>query len=204
LDTLTITAREGAVAHREAPEETDDALVAAARGGRVAALDVLLRRHEGHVLRVLRLLGVPRDDREDVAQEIFVRVFRHLDGFRPGQPFRGWVYRIAVNSAHDYRRRMERRGRDEVPWVERLDREADLGPGPAEIAEERERARGLEAAVARLSERERAVFVLIEMEGLEPREVARVLGITSITVRRHLGRARAHLRRLLEEKSTED
>jgi len=58
--------------------------------------------------------------------------------------------------------------------------------------------RRLEAALGRLSERERAVFVLTEIEGCDSREVARSLGITTITVRRHLGRAREHLRRLLD------
>jgi RNA polymerase sigma-70 factor (ECF subfamily) len=199
LDTFTFTAREGVVTQRDEPEATDEALVAEARGGRVVALDTLLRRHESHVLRLLRLLGVPRDDREDVAQEVFVRVFRHLATFRSGRPFRGWLYRIAVNATHDYKRRMERRGRDEVAWAEGLDHEPDASPGPARIAEERERARRLEEAIATLSERERAVFVLLEIEGLGVREVAGALGITSITVRRHLGRARVHLRRLLDE-----
>ena len=60
--------------------------------------------------------------------------------------------------------------------------------------------RRLEAGLAALSERERAVFVLRELEGLETVEVARALRITAITVRRHLGLARERLRRLLDEK----
>ena len=51
------------------------------------------------------LLGVRPDDLEDVAQDVLIRIFRHLDGYRRGGSFGGWVYRIAVNSVHDYRGR---------------------------------------------------------------------------------------------------
>jgi len=179
-------------------EPSDEALVAAARGGEATAFELLLKRHEGRVLRVLRLLGVPVDDREDVAQEVFVRVFRHLGGFHPGNPFGGWIYRITVNAVHDYRRRMRRLPREGFEAETALDSAPDDAPNPEQSAELRRRQRLLEGAVARLSERERAVFVLCELEGMETRQVARALGITSITVRRHLGRARSRLQRLLE------
>ena len=179
------------------PEASDDSLIAAAREGNVRALEALLGRHEGMVLRVLRFLGIPRHDREDVAQEVFIRVFRHLDGFRRGRPFAGWVYRVTVNAAHDYRVRSARRSREEAPWTDDLDRAAhSSGGSPEREASDSLRLRLL-AALETLSERERAVFVLKEVEGLDTSEVARALGITSITVRRHLGLARRRLRREL-------
>ena len=177
---------------REEPGETvEAALVAAAQEGDVRAFEALLSAHESKVLRVLRYLGVPVSDREDVAQEVFVRVFRHLGGFRRGRPFGAWVYRITVNAAHDWRLR---RGSalEEVPWSEEAARISGAGPDP-------DLARRLLACLVALSERERAVFVLRELVGLDTGDVARALGITSITVRRHLGRARDHLRRLLED-----
>lgn len=177
------------------PRDAD--LVGAAREGDERAFEMLLRRHEGRVLRVLRLLGVPHSDREDVAQEVFVRVFRHLAGFRAGHTFEGWLYRITVNAVHDQRRRHLRRNRREADWESHAGDPADPAPGPGEIADGRDRRRSLEVALTRLSERERAVFVLCEMEGLESGRVAAALGITSVTVRRHLGRARRRLQRLL-------
>jgi RNA polymerase sigma-70 factor (ECF subfamily) len=165
--------------------------VAAAQEGDVRAFEALLSAHESKVLRVLRYLGVPASDREDVAQEVFVRVFRHLGGFRRGRPFGAWVYRITVNAAHDWRLRCGA-APEEVPWTEDAGRIPGSGPDP-------DLARRLLAGLAGLSERERAVFVLRELEGLETSEVARALGITSITVRRHLGLARDRLRRLLDE-----
>jgi RNA polymerase sigma-70 factor (ECF subfamily) len=181
-------------------EPPDAALVAAAREGQVRALERLLERHEARVLRLLRFLGVPDQDREDVAQEIFIRVFRHLQGFRPGQEFGAWVWRVTVNAAHDYRGRRRRQEREEAAWIEGTERQ-DPRPGPVEEAREAELRRDLERALATLTERERAVFVLREIEGLDSGRVARVLGITGITVRRHLSRARRHLRAALGERS---
>jgi RNA polymerase sigma-70 factor (ECF subfamily) len=181
----------------EGPREADDAtLVAAAQQGRVRALEQLLDRHQSRVLRILRLLGVPHQDRDDVAQEVFIRVFRHLGGFRSGQDFNGWIYRVTVNASHDYRSRRGRLARGEAPWRDEIDCE-DPTPGPAEVAGQREMRRALEGALQQLSERERTIFVLRELEGLESREVARALGIHAITVRRHLSRARKRLRELL-------
>ena len=187
------------------PDERVDAeLVAAAVKGSDAAMDRLLRRHESAVLRLVRLLGVAPPDREDVAQEIFVRVFRHLGTFKQGRSFRGWLYRITVNAVHDHRHRLSRRARREAPWNETLDDTPDVSAAPADHAVALERRRELGAALSGLSARERAVFVLVEIEGLERREAARSLGITSITVRRHLSRARASLRAILagSEKKT--
>ena len=181
-----------AEAEREGgPAPTDDDLVRAAAGGEERAFEVLLSRHDATVLRVLRLLGVQAADREDVAQEVFLRVFRYLGAFRPGRPFSAWIYRITVNASHDYHKRLGRRRRDETEWREDLAETAvQSGPlGERELDLRRRLLAGLEA----LTERERAVFVLCELEGLATLEVARALGITRITVRRHLGRARRSL-----------
>ena len=185
------------------PSVDDEELVAQVLDGNQRAFEALLRRHEPRVLRVLRLLGVPFDDREDVAQEVFVRVFRFLGGFKPGNPFAGWVYRIAVNAVHDYRGRMGRRRRDEAEWVPGLEEVAADDSKPERRDFEMDLRRQLELALAVLSERERAVFVLRELEGLSTREVARSLGITGVTVRRHLGRARRSLQKALEAGAAE-
>ncbi len=187
---------------RDDPPQSDAALVEAARAGQVRAFEELLDRHQARVLRTLAFLGVAAQDREDVAQEIFVRVFRHLRGFKAGQEFGGWLYRVTVNAAHDHRSRRGRRLSGEAPW-DGEERE-DPRPGPAEAAGREELRRRLERALAELSDRERAVFVLHEIEGLQAREVARALGITTITVRRHLSRARRRLRQLLRHESEND
>ena len=181
----------------EPDERIDGELIAAAVGGSDDALDRLLRRHESAVLRLVRLLGVAPDDREDVAQEVLVRVFQHLGTFKQGRSFRGWLYRITVNAVHDHRYRLSRRARRESPWIEMLDETPDVSRAGRDHAVALERRRELESALDGLSARERAVFVLVELEGLDRSAAARSLGITSITVRRHLSRARASLRTIL-------
>jgi RNA polymerase sigma-70 factor (ECF subfamily) len=182
------------------PEESldsDEALAAAARAGDSAAFERLLRRHERPVLALLRSLGVPPADREDVAQDIFIRLFRHLDRYRPGRPFGGWLYRIAINACHDYRK-LNKRRRGEMSGSEAELREAaDSAPGPSDLLAGAENRGRLERALDGLSQRERAVFVLCEMEELPTREVAKALRISAITVRRHLGRARRRLQEIL-------
>jgi RNA polymerase sigma-70 factor (ECF subfamily) len=177
---------------------SDESLVEAAQRGEVRALDALLSRHQDRVLRLTRLLGVPPQERDDVAQDVFIRVFRHIDSFRRGNPFSGWLYRVTVNVVHDHRRRTARSAAREEAWAgSDEDNRADDAPGPQASLEDRELARRLESALAHLTERERAVFVLREMEGLDSLEVARTLGVTRITVRRHLGLARRRLRTVL-------
>ena len=180
-------------------ERIDQALIESARGGDDSALETLLQRHESGVLRLVRLLGVSPTDREDVAQEIFVRLFRHLHTFKLGRSFRGWLYRIAVNVVHDHRLRMAKRFHREAPWSDGLEALPDEAAGPGEWADAAQQRERLELALDGLSERERAVFVLVELSGLDRREAARSLGITSITVRRHLSRARSSLQKILAD-----
>lgn len=176
-------------------EAQEPSLIEAARGGNARAFEDLLKRHEARVFRVLRLLGVPVSDREDVAQNVFLRIFRGLDGFKAGRPFSSWVYKISANAALDWRGQSDRQRREEAPWDDALD---EMAPAPQ--AGSPDLARRLEAALDTLSDRERAVFVLIEMEGVERVDAARALGISRITVRRHLGLAKERLREALTEK----
>ena len=179
-------------------EAQEPSLIEAARRGDARAFEDLLRRHEARVFRVLRLLGVPAGDRDDVAQNVFLRIFRGLDGFRAGRPFSSWVYKIAANAALDWRGQSDRLRREEAPWDDALD-EAATPPATGRL----DLARRLEAALDTLTERERVVFVLVELEGIERADAARALGITGITVRRHLGLAKDRLRQALSEKKTD-
>jgi len=184
-------------ARTTSPGPTDDELVAACRDGDVRAFAGLLARHETSVLRVLRLLGIPSADREDLGQDVFLRAFRYLGSYRPGRSFAGWLYRITLNVSHDWQRQQATRRSGEVPWSPEAERSVDPGPGPDARSDHQDLRNRLEAALGCLSERERAVFVLCEIEALSTLEVARALGITRITVRRHLGLARRRLQSVL-------
>jgi RNA polymerase sigma-70 factor (ECF subfamily) len=168
------------------PDAPDDsALAAAACAGDVRAFEALVRRHESRVLRVLRLLGVHPQEREDVAQEVFLKVFRHLETFDRKRSFSSWIYKVSVNASHD--------------WKDRRSSELDMeGVAEPSVAPSEDLGRRLEVALQALTDREREVFILKELEGLETEDVAKALGLNAITVRRHLGLARDHLKKILE------
>jgi RNA polymerase sigma-70 factor (ECF subfamily) len=192
--------RDGAPGPADPTDEKVRALVKRARGGEGAAFGELVRLFEAQALSVaLRVLGRPEDAR-DAVQEGFLRAFRYLGSYRPDRPFRAWLLRIVLHEALDSRGRGARR----------LAEGASLRPGPeaAEAGQERElleaeTRRVLEELLRELSPRERAAFVLRDVEGWPTAEVAEALGCRAVTVRRHLSRARRRLRDLLSARHPE-
>lgn len=178
-------------------------LVASCRTGDAEAFTRLVRLHEGMVVNLAaRLLGDVEEAR-DVAQEVFLHVYKRLASFEGRSSLRTWIYRIAVNQCHNRRRFWRRRRRDrERPLDEAI--LAASGPrtgGPAASPYEetlrRERARQVQDALLTLGFEQRAVLVLRELEGLSCEEVAAALGVAEGTVKSRLSRARAAMRKSL-------
>jgi len=165
-------------------------VLARARGGDEAAFEELMRMHERQVLRTaLRLLG-RREDAEDAAQEVFLRLYKNLRGFRALAEIRPWLYRVTVNFSYDLgrkRRRFVAELPDEVAVVQTQESGVSLEQRRELLAE----------ALAYLPEKERAAVVLREVEGLETAEVAEILGSTPVTVRTQVSTGRARLREIV-------
>ena len=145
-----------------------------------------------------QITGNPADA-QDVAQAVFLKVWQGLSQFDPARNFDTWLYRVTVNAAIDALRSRGARahlvplqGPDELPAGESAD-----GSPEQRIDGERLQRAFLHLA-ARLAPRQRAVFVLREMEGLPTDEIASILGVTESTVRNHLLQARRALREGLE------
>lgn len=147
-----------------------------------------------------RILG---DETEalDVAQDVFLRLHRYLRSFDPAQDFGGWLYRMVVNACHDARRRRPRhlsleddRARGALDDLRSPD---DVEASAGALEDERV----LAAALATLSEKERAALVLRDLEGLSTQEVADALGSSPTTVRSQISVARAKLRAFRERAS---
>jgi RNA polymerase sigma-70 factor, ECF subfamily len=135
---------------------------------------------------------------EDLAQEAFVRAFAARARFQQGRRFSTWLWRIALNLAHDEHRRVVRRS--ECPIAETdndLPSLSAVEPSPAERLLERERSELVKAALLTLPETHRAVIVLREYEGLKLREIAEVLDIPEGTVKSRLAEALGRLERQL-------
>jgi len=174
-------------------------LVERARAGDAAAFEEIIRRHERRVLSMAVQMGLGREDAQDAGQEIFLRVFRYLAGFQAGKNFEVWLWKIAVNVVYDFLRR--RRDRGEISWetlqegtVETLSAESTIHLQ----VENADLCARLLRQMGSLSKQERMVFVLREMQDLDTGQVARAMGISTITVRRHAASARQKLRRLLQ------
>jgi RNA polymerase sigma-70 factor (ECF subfamily) len=176
---------------------SDEELVRRVARGETALFEVLLRRHDQRVYRTVRAILRDEDEVEDAMQQAWIAAYLHLSDFQGTAPFTTWVVRIAANEALQ---RLRRRG----PVVaasagteeERMDPHAD---DPEERAAAREAARLVEHAVDRLPAHYRVVFVLREVEGLTTAETAAALGIGEDAAKVRLHRARALLRRALED-----
>lgn len=186
--------------------ETDEALVTAAQAGDREAVDTLIRRHQSRIFNFALTLTAGGADAEDLAQETFIRAFRGLSRFRGESSFRNWLVRIAVNAA---RTRRAQRARQAAVWEAHVE-ENDLAERhPARAARSVEQAdsveqamirrQALDRALAALPHDLRAAVVLRDVEGLEYREIAAVLGIPDGTVMSRIFRARRLLRPMLAE-----
>jgi len=168
-------------------EESLDALVARAQAGEESAFEEILDRFESSALLTARAMGASRQDAEDIAQEAFLRVFRYIGSYRSERSFRAYFHRIVINACRDHHARMG------PASVELSDEAAASGGAPAPDEVEMVR-----RALQDLPPREREVVVLRDMQGLSTWQVARILRISPITVRRHSSRALARLRVILD------
>jgi RNA polymerase sigma-70 factor, ECF subfamily len=200
---VAVEVRESRAAHATRPHmsQGDDGVVARAAAGDPEAFRTLFVRHKGDVARlVYRMLSAP-GDLEDVVQEVFVQVFRSLKDFRGQAKFSTWLHRVTVNVVLMHRRSARSRPvlTEELPGELVGD---DLQTLPDEDVERRERMRAFQRLLAKLADKKRVVFVLHELEGLSPAEIAEVVGAPVLTVRTRLFYARRELEAMLGEEPT--
>jgi RNA polymerase sigma-70 factor (ECF subfamily) len=158
--------------------------------------------HAPHVFRTLRRLGVREADTADVCQEVFVVVHRRLADFDGTSSLRTWIYGIALRVASQYRKRAYRR-REELAE----DLPDTAVPADQEGSVDRGKLLGrLEAALGKLDDDKRAVFILYELEELTMTEVAEVVGCPLQTAYSRLHAARAIVKKaftaVAKERST--
>jgi RNA polymerase sigma-70 factor (ECF subfamily) len=165
----------------------------------MVAFDLLMRQHERLVLMTaLRFLRGNMADAQDAAQTVFLRLHRVLGQFREAHGaagFEAWLYRITVNVCHDMNRKTRRRGEVGLEAVSRVTAAAEMDTATDEARQRKAIAAGLE----QLGEKERAAIVLRDIEGLETREVASILGSSEATVRSQISVGRRKIRDFAKE-----
>ena len=165
-----------------------------------AAFAELLRRYQSHVDKVLYHLAPDWQDRADLAQEVWIRVYRNIKRLNEPEKFRGWLSRIATNLFYDELRKRKRVAHplslDAPRMLEdgEMDWEiASADPGPDEELTTVEFYDQLREAIADLPEVFRTTIVLREIEGMAYEEIAEITGVSLGTVKSRIARARQRL-----------
>ncbi|HTM57976.1 MAG TPA: sigma-70 family RNA polymerase sigma factor [Candidatus Udaeobacter sp.] len=168
------------------------------------AFPELVRRYQGRVTNLVSRVLNDRECADDLAQEVFVRVFVHRRNYRRGSKFSTWLFTIAANLAkNEIRRRVRRRNWFSLDALQEVLK--DSAPQLADPTEgresrmEREQLReAVGRAIATVPEKYRLSLVLRDIEGLSYEEIALALGIPGGTVRSRINRARSMLKRKLQ------
>jgi len=180
-------------------QDSDSALVTAARRGNTQAFEDLVLRHERRVSAVAQRITNNREDAEDVVQETFHKVFLHLDNFKEKSRFSTWLTRIAMNESFMLLRR--RRGTLEVLPESPEDGmnsfsegSVDQRPSPEESCGLRERKEILTEAINRLGPKIRRTVLLRDIEERSAAETAELLGTSISAVKARVFQGRRKLR----------
>jgi RNA polymerase sigma-70 factor (ECF subfamily) len=181
-------------------EHTDVELAERLQAGDNAAFDELMRRYQRPVMNfVYRMLG-DAAEAEDVAQEVFVRLYRKIGSYRPETKFSTWLFALARNAGIDRLRWRKRHPQDSL---EALEEHAGASPvaAPGGVGEEvqaREIGEQIAAAIAILPEDQKTALILSEYHGLAYEEIAQIMNCSPKSVEGRLYRAKQTLRKRLE------
>jgi RNA polymerase sigma-70 factor (ECF subfamily) len=188
----------------------EQALISASKSGDAAALDELVRAHQGRVYGFAMRMCRNVDDAKDILQETFLGVIRSLREFREDSKFSTWLYRIAANACLKKRRRgvhdpspeQELSLDDLMPRPDAEGRKPEI-PDWSEDAEKAllrgELSGRMEAAIDKLPKEYKIVLVLRDVEGLSAEETAQAVGLSVPAVKSRLHRARVFVRRELTD-----
>ena len=191
--------------------DEDARILRGLRTGIEEAYEDLIRRFQQPVYNIVyRLLG-NHGDACDVVQDVFLKVFRSVSSFREQSSLRTWIYRIAVNEAHNHRRWFSRHCRHEISLehessqeMSALEYTPDPGRSPYHQALDAENRALIEQALTRINPAFRTAVVLRDIENLSYEEIADILQLSLGTVKSRILRGREALRHELTQRVDQD
>ncbi len=171
------------------------------KDGDTSAFEEILLKYQDKIYNLCRHMLQNPHDTEDAAQDVFLKAYQNLNRFKPDSSLYTWLYRIAVNTCIDYRRKplfesVFKSSKEGDVFA--VDRPAD-SPSPEKLYESKEIGNAIQFALGRLSEKLRTVIVLKEIEGLSYEEISEVLDVSIGTVKSRISRAREELKELLKK-----
>ena len=172
-------------------------LIEKACSGDLAAYQEFIRFYSPRVHAIAYQMVGNSIDAQDIAQEVFIRLYKSLRTYKPRFTFTTWLYRLTVNRSIDYLRKHTRHRNISLENFKDESLLMDSAPSPDRSLELNE----LKGAIQRISEgltwKQRKVFVLRELQGFSTEEVAQILKCRVSTVRVHLSKARRHIKNAL-------
>lgn len=178
--------------------DPDEDLVARVGEGDERAARALVQRHLPRMLALARRMLRNSAEAEDVAQDVFLRVWKHAKRWRAGEAkFDTWLHRVAINLCYDRLRRKPMHSLDAAPDP------VDPAPRPGDALAARQVSRVVEEALVRLPERQRAAIVLCHYQELGNIEAAKALGVSIEALESLLSRGRRALREMLKDRVPE-
>lgn len=185
---------------------SDEELLKKVKNGDVDAFEEIIAKYEKKVFSLIYNMLKNDNDIEDIAQEVFVKVYRNIDEFRGNSSLYTWIYRITTNLCLDYIKKQksviyidEKIQTDDGEVDFQLPSEEKLQD---ELYEEKELKQKLEKSIAKLPDKQRVMIVLRDIKGLSYEEISEILEIKLGTVKSQINRARLKLKELLEKDGT--
>lgn len=183
----------------ESHHDTEVDLVADCQQGDHQAFNRLVMKYQSRVYNFLFRLAPNWIDTDDLAQEVFVKVFHSIGKLKDRAQFKSWLYRIAVRVYIDEQRKWKKREKRFVSDNYFLETQTDPDETPHHLLEQEQLQRRLQEAVDRLPEEFKTAIVLREIEGLSYQEIAGALKCSIGTVRSRIFRGRQYLQRMLKD-----
>lgn len=186
--------------------KTEKELIALAKAGDERSFELLIQQCKTKAYNIALRYLRNEEDAMDALQESFIKIYRHLDGFKEGSKFDTWVYRIVVNTCNDMLRKHHG---VQVESIHRSDEEEeeytlelpDPEPGPQESLLRKEQAKLILEALDKLKPDQKEVIILRDVQGFAYEEISEMLNCSIGTIKSRINRSRSRLREILLEQN---
>lgn len=186
--------------------KNEDELVKKAQNGSLKAFEEIVELYQGKVLNIVYHMIKNQDEVEDIAQEVFIKIYKNIGKFQGKSSFYTWVYRITANTCLDeLKKKRNVIYLDEQIKTEEGQINVELpsdGKGQEELYEEKELKEKLLSSLDKLEPKQKLMIVLRDIKGLSYEEIAQITGKKLGTVKSQINRARLRLKELLEKDGT--